>query len=100
MKHVWLAVLLLGATTVSSSHPFWSQAPWPLIETKAPDLDAILTSMERAQQQNPAQSRHYEITREYKVFRADDKQAVSEVTAQISFTPPDLKTYKITRTIG
>jgi len=63
-------------------------------------LDATLQSIERAQQQNPAQLRPYEVTRKYKVFRADDKQPISEVTAQISFTPPDKKTYKITETNG
>lgn len=55
MKHVWLAVLLLGVTTAS-----WSQAPSPVIET-APDLDATLQSIERVQQQNPAESRPYVI---------------------------------------
>jgi hypothetical protein len=95
MKQVWLAILLFAATVAS-----WSQAPSPAIETKAPDLDATLQSIERAQQQNRAQSRPYGVTRKYKVFRADDKQPISEVTAQISFTPPDLKTYKITQATG
>lgn len=95
IKKVWLAVLLLGATTAS-----WSQVPSPVIETKAPDLDAMLQSIEHTQQQNPAESRSYEVTRKYKVFRADDRQPISEVTAQISFTPPDLKTYKITQATG
>lgn len=95
MKPVWLAVLLVTATVAS-----WSQSSLPVIETAAPDLDATLQSIERAQQQNPTQSRPYEITREYKVFRADDKQPISEVTAQISFTPPDMKRYKITQASG
>ena len=95
MKQVWLAVLLLAATTAA-----WSQAPSPAIETKAPDLDAILQSTERVQQQNPGQSRPYDVTRQYKVFRAEDKRPISEVTARISFTPPDSKTYKITQASG
>jgi len=94
MKQVWPAVLLASAASAS-----WSQSV-PVIETTAPDLDATLQSIERAQQQNPAQLRPYEVTRKYKVFRADDKQPISEVTAQISFTPPDKKTYKITETNG
>ena len=95
MKHIWLAVLLLTAAVASPP-----QSPAPIIETIAPDLDATLKSIERAQQQNPAQSRPYEVTRKYKVFRADDKQPISEVTTQISFTPPDVKTYKITQASG
>jgi hypothetical protein len=95
MKQPWLAVLLLTAMV-----PAWSQSPAPVIETTIPDLDGTLNSMERAQQQNPAQSRPYELTRKYKVFRADDKQPISEVTTQISFTPPDIKTYKITHASG
>jgi hypothetical protein len=95
MKQAWFALLLLGATTA-----LWSQAPSLVIETKASDLDAILQSMERVQQQNPAQSRPYDVTRQYKVFRADDKRPISEVTARISFTPPDSKTYKITHASG
>ena len=95
MKQVWLAVLLLAATTAA-----WSQAPSLVIETKAPDLDAILQSIERVQQQNPAQSRPYDVTRQYRVFRAEDKRPISEVTARISFTPPDSKTYKITQASG
>jgi hypothetical protein len=95
MKQVWLAVLSMVATVV-----LWSQSQAPVIETTAPDLDAILQSIERTQQQPPAQSRPYEVTRKYKVFRADDKQPISEVTTQISFIPPDLKTYKITQARG
>lgn len=95
MKQVWLAVLLLTVRV-----PAWSQSPAPVIETTAPDLDATLNSMERAQQQTPAQSRAYEVTRKYQVFRGNEKHPISEVTTQISFTPPDIKTYKIMQASG
>jgi hypothetical protein len=94
MKQPWLAVLLLTAVVS------WPQSRAPVIETVAPDLDATLNAMEHAQQQNLAQSRPYEVTRKYRVFRSDDKQPISEVTTQISFTPPDSKTYKITQASG
>ena len=94
-KPIWLAVLLVAATVTS-----WSQSSAPVIETIAPDLDATLQSVERMQQQNPAHFSPYEVTRKYKIFRADDKQPISEVTAQISFTPPDTKTYTITQASG
>ena len=93
MKQVWPAVLLASAAVAS-------QSPAPVIETTAPDLDTTLQSIEQAQKQNPAQLRPYEVTRKYKVFRADNKQPISEVTAQISFTPPDVKAYKITQSAG
>jgi len=60
-----------------------------------PNLNSILDSLERIEEQNPAQSRPYEVTREYKVFHADDPKPVSDVTTQIRFTPPDIKTFKI-----
>jgi hypothetical protein len=95
MKQVWLTVLFFSAATAC-----WSQSQTPVIETIAPDLDVILQSIEHAQQQNRAQSRPYQVTRQYRVFRADDKRPISEVTAQINFTPPDTKTYRITQASG
>ncbi len=65
-----------------------------------PNLSAILDSLERIGEQNPALSRPYEVTREYKVFHADDPHPISAVTAQISFSPPDTKTFKITDAQG
>lgn len=95
MKQNWLMILVLSATTAC-----WSQSQTPVIETSAPDLDVILQSIEHAQQQNRAQLRPYQVTRRYQVFRSDDKQPTSEVTAQINFTPPDTKTFKITKASG
>jgi hypothetical protein len=40
------------------------------------------------------------VTREYKVFREDDPTPVSVLTAQISFAPPETKTFQITRAEG
>ena len=56
--------------------------------------------MERTEEQNPARLRPYEVTRQYKVFRGDDPMPSSEVTAQIKFTPPDIKTFIITQEQG
>jgi len=94
MKRFRLAVLLL-ASAVSVA-----QTQTVVTDPTAPNLDTILQAVERAQEQNPAQSKPYEVTRKYKVFRADDKQPISEITTQISFTPPDTKTYKITQASG
>ena len=65
-----------------------------------PKLNSILDSLERTGEQNPARSRPYEVTREYKVFRSDDPNPMSDVTAHVSFTPPDTKTFKITDAQG
>ncbi len=65
-----------------------------------PDPALIVNSLEKSEQQNPALSRPYKVVRQYKVFRGVDPKPYSEVTAQISFTPPDTKTFKITEKQG
>ena len=95
MPRLWLPVLVSLATLASSS-----QLPSSPSEVKSPDLNLILQRLEDVQHQDPAQSRPYEVTREYKVFRGDDSQPTSEITAQINFVPPDIKTYKITQARG
>jgi hypothetical protein len=92
---LWLPGIIFLATLASSS-----QAPSPPAEIKPPDLNLILQRLEDVQHQDPAQSRPYEVTREYKVFRGCDKQPTSEVMAQINFVPPDMKTYKISQARG
>ncbi len=91
MPGPWLPVLVFLITLASSSQP-----PLSIAEIKSPDLNRILQRLEEVQHQDPAQSRPYEVRREYKVFRGYDKQPTSEVIAQINFVPPDMKTYKIT----
>ncbi|MGA7622999.1 MAG: hypothetical protein WB630_13470 [Candidatus Acidiferrales bacterium] len=62
----------------------------------SPNLSSILDSLERTEEQNPALSCPHEVTREYKVFQGDDPKPISDVTTQIGFAPPDIKTFKIT----
>ena len=69
-------------------------------EADSPNLNVILDSLERTEAQNRALSQPYQVTREYKVFRQDDPMPVSVVTAQISFTPPETKTFQITQADG
>ena len=92
---LWLPVLVFLAALASSS-----QVPSSSAKIESPDLNLLLQCLEDAQHQDPAQSRPYEVTREYKVFRGSDKHPTSEVTAQINFVPPDMKTYKITQARG
>jgi hypothetical protein len=92
---LWLSGLVLLVTLASSSQVNSSTA-----EIKSPDLNLILQRLEDIQHQDPSQSRPYEVTREYKLLHGSDKQPTSEVTAQIDFVPPDMKTYKIIQVRG
>lgn len=95
LRRLWLPVLVFLATLTSPS-----QVPSSTPEIGSPDLNLILQRLEDVQHQDPAQSRPYEVTREYKVFHGYDKQPTSEVVAQINFVPPDVKTYKIIQARG
>jgi hypothetical protein len=95
MRRFLLAGLVFLATIASSS-----QIPSSIDELKSLDLNPILQRLEDVQHRDPAQSLPYQVMREYKVFRGYDKQPTSEVTAQINFVPPGMKTYKITQARG
>jgi hypothetical protein len=95
LRAFWLATLV-----VLSAFPLASQTSLSSSEIKPPDLNSILRHIEDAQHQSPGQSKAYEVTREYKVFRGNDKRPTSELIAQIDFVPPDVKTYKIVQTSG
>lgn len=95
-----LGTLCVSALVVLSAIPLASQVAPPTAEIKPPNLDPILQRIEDTQRQNPALSRPYEVTREYKVFRGNDKQPFSRVVAQINFVPPDAKTHMIVQTSG
>ena len=95
-----LSAFWLSALVVVWAIPLASQITSSTSESPPPDLDLILQRIEDVQHHNPAQSRPYRVTREYKVFRSPDRQPTSEVIAQIDFVPPDVKTYKIVETKG
>jgi len=96
-KQSSLVVLVcLVATTTFFPNSLHAQEP----EKNPPSLDLILDSLERTAEQNPALSQPYEVMREYKVFREDDPMPVSALMAQINFTPPDTKTFQITKAEG
>jgi hypothetical protein len=92
---LWLSGFVLLATLASSPQVTSSAA-----EIKSPDLNLILQRLEDIQHQDPAQSRPYEVIREYKVLRGSNTRPTSEVMAQINFAPPDTKTYKIIQAKG
>lgn len=65
-----------------------------------PDLNAIVASMEEVQKTNAATMKTYQVTREYKVFHANDIEPVSTIVVLISFAPPTSKTYAIQKRSG
>lgn len=95
-KRPRLAVYVALAAACGKTVPLPAQqAPAP-----PPALNLILDSVERTEQQNPALSHSYDVTRQYKMFRGNDAAPSSEVTVRISFTPPETKTFQITESHG
>ena len=92
---LWLPALVLLATLTA-----FSQVNSPTSEIKSSELDLILHRVEDMQHQDPTQSRPYEVTREYKLLHGYDEHPTSEVTAKITFTPPDRKTYELIQKRG
>jgi hypothetical protein len=90
-----LPVLVFMATMVSSS-----QVPLSTAVAKSPDLNLILQRMEDVEHRDAVQSRNYDVTREYKMFRGAETQPASEVTAQVDFVPPETVRYRITQARG
>jgi len=65
------------------------------------DLSTILTRMENATQANRLHFRNYILTREYRLYGSSVAEPPqSEVTAEVSFAPPNRKTYQINRAEG
>ena len=64
------------------------------------DLQSIVAGLERAQAENRQNYRAYTLVRDYKLFSGSDRQPKSDVVAQISFVPPNRKTFTIDRVIG
>jgi len=56
--------------------------------------------MVHAQAQNRAQHTAYEVVRNYRIFKEEETDPKSNVTALVSFLPPRLKTYKIEESSG
>src|SRR5882672_2174456 len=69
-------------------------------ESPVPSLETIITGMARARAENRSRLRSYKVTRDYKLFGKDRRETKSEITADITFAPPDLKKYAIQRASG
>lgn len=66
----------------------------------APDLNAILARMAQARAENQAFLKPYTVTRLYVLVGKDEHNQKSEVTAEVSFVPPNVKKYVIKQTEG
>ncbi len=66
----------------------------------APDLSTIVSRLEQASVENRARFRPYTVTRDYRFYGKDPEHPDSEVVAEISFLPPETKTFSIKQATG
>jgi hypothetical protein len=72
------------------------------IQPSSADLQQIVAQMEAVQVANPARFEPYVLIRQYRFYQGagTNENAKSEVLAQVSFTPPNVKTFDILETRG
>jgi hypothetical protein len=66
----------------------------------AQNLARIVEGVEQAQRQNRENCHAYTITREYRFYSGDRSQPTSDVTVELSFVPPNEKTFRIEKSEG
>lgn len=98
-NRAWWGVLIVVLWNPSVSAPQVSSSKAGG-QDKTPDLNAIVQSLEEAERQNPAKTQGYTVTRSYKLFHEDEREPVSQTTAEISFIPPSTKKYEIKQSSG
>ncbi len=85
-------VALFSLAVVASAGAQQAAAP--------PTLDTILARMAQARAENQATLKPYVVTRLYVLAGKDEDNKKSEVTAEVSFVPPNSKKYAIKQTEG
>lgn len=65
-----------------------------------PTVETILVRMAQARTENRARFRSYVVTRDYTLFGKERDKSKSEVTAELTFVPPNSKTYSIRQSSG
>jgi hypothetical protein len=63
-------------------------------------LSDIVSRMEQAQLENRAGYRAYTLTRQYRFYGDREDKPNAEILADVSFVPPDRKTFKIQSAVG
>lgn len=66
----------------------------------AQDVNTIVANMVRAQHQNRSRHTAYEVVRNYQIYKQNQPEATSHVTAAVDFLPPGEKSFKITESSG
>ncbi len=75
-------------------------AAFSAAQVQTGDAAGIVARMEQAALENRAHYRPYVLTREYRMYGADEQETKAEVTAEISFVPPTRKDFRITEASG
>ncbi len=101
------------ATRGLSGVSVWQVFTWPLLLCLAavmcgsaqtvstvPTADTVLARMAQARDQNRARFRPFIVTRNYTLFGKERHKRKSQVSAAVTFVPPDSKTYAIQQTTG
>ena len=84
-----MLIALLGVALAPAQRP-----------NATPAMEVIVEGMARARADNRARLRPYVVTRDYALFGKEKNKATSEVTAQLTFVPPDSKKYNILQRSG
>lgn len=66
----------------------------------APNVETILVQMAQARAENQAHFRSYVVTRDYTLYGKDRNKSESEVTAEVTFVPPNSKQFTIRQSSG
>lgn len=76
--------------------------PSPQLTPSHADPQQVIAQMEATQTANPARSQPYVLVRDYRFFQGErpNDAAKSEVTAEVSFQPPNQKSFEILETRG
>lgn len=92
--------ILLGLALAAAAAAQTANPVQPPPSSATPDLAPIVDRLERAQAENRAATRAYVVTRDYQLFKEGEHQPQSTVIAEVSFLPPDRKSYEIRQSSG
>ena len=69
-------------------------------ESAVPSVETVLVRMAQARADNRARFRSYVVTRDYMLFGNDRSKSKAEVTAEVTFVPPNSKKFSIQHSSG
>jgi len=90
-RNSWsLFLFLVGVVTCASAQT----------GSTVPTVETIIAHMAQARAENRARLRPYVVTRDYQLFGKERHTTKSQVIADVTFVPPDLKKYSIQQANG